>query len=134
MYLSTIVPCLHVAVLFIEDKKKNKLQSHCEIRRPEATLLKVKSFYSRYYNETSCGVHLRGLAPGQHSSKETSREPLATLCPVLQFDRPGNRSRTFHVVSGVFNHCDNWFTPLKIVLFGLSYFAFYVATVQNILL
>ena len=52
--------------------------------------------YSRYYAEaarskrvSSGGAHLRGLAPGRHSSKETSRcggEPLATLC---RFDRSG---------------------------------------------
>ena len=57
---------------------------------------------------TSGGAHLRGLAPGQHSTEETSQrwrvvedsntapkkrhndgESLKTLC---RFDRPGNRT------------------------------------------
>ena len=31
------------------------------------------SLYSPYYAEASCGAHLRGLAPGQHSSEESSQ-------------------------------------------------------------
>ena len=55
---------------------------------PERQRLKIKSsLYLRYYAET-CNEwrdHLRGLAPGQHSSEETSQRlrALAALCPMI---------------------------------------------------
>ena len=54
--------------------------------------LKIKSLlYLRYYAEVSGGVHLHGLAPGQHSYEERRSigEPLPTLCPI---SLPGNQT------------------------------------------
>ena len=41
---------------------------------------------------TSCGAHLRGLAPGQHSSEEMSQRWRVVGDTVSIFDRPGNRT------------------------------------------
>ena len=68
---------------------------------PEADTLATRSSYQKsnlHYirsstpkHVTSGGANLRGLAPEQHSSKETpgSFEPVATLCTT---HRPGIRS------------------------------------------
>ena len=40
---------------------------------------------------TSGGLHLRGLAPGQHSSEEMSQREQA-VSGTVRFDRPGNRT------------------------------------------
>ena len=47
---------------------------------------------SRYYVELCSGVHLRGLAPGRHNSKEHGNvgESSATLC---RFNRAGIEPR-----------------------------------------
>ena len=40
---------------------------------------------------TSCGSHLRGLAPGQHSSEETSQR-WRVVGDTVSFDLPGSRT------------------------------------------
>ena len=69
--------------LFIHNKMPDRFKHYF-------TYSKIKSnlHYTRRITPkrvTSCGAHLRGLAPGQHSSEETSQRSLATLC---RFDRP----------------------------------------------
>ena len=41
---------------------------------------------------TSCGAHLRGLAPGQHSSEETLQRWRVVGNTLCRFDRPGYRT------------------------------------------
>ena len=41
---------------------------------------------------TSGGIRLRGLAPGQHSSEETSQRWRGSWQHCVLFDRPGNRT------------------------------------------
>ena len=81
------------------------------------------SLYSRYYAE-ACNewrIHLRGLAPGQHSFEETSHggEPLATQYPIRP-NRDSFKLKTFHAYSDVINH-----TPIISILlhFTIPYFA-----------
>ena len=59
--------------------------------------LKKFSLYSREYTEAvpRGGSHLRGLAPGQHSSEETSPPPLR--CPGLGVAPQTSRSDSVRV-------------------------------------
>ena len=43
---------------------------------------------------TSGGAHLRGLAPGQHSSEETSQRWRADIDTVFRLTRPGIKLKT----------------------------------------
>ena len=51
---------------------------------------------------TSGGIHLRGLAPGQHSSEETSQRWRAVGDTVLDFTGPGFDPTTSGIDCGTF--------------------------------
>ena len=84
---------LHTHYQAREHRKTRKLSSTVLLRVENQ---KSNLHYTRRITPkrvTSCGAHLRGLAPGQHSSEERRNggESLATLC---RFDRLGNRTQT----------------------------------------
>ena len=69
---------------------------------------KIKSsLQSRYYTQTcvtSGGAHLRGLAPGQRSSEETSQQRRAVDNSGSEITGPGIEPKTSRADSNVGNH------------------------------
>ena len=53
-------------------------------------------------------MHLRGLAPGQHNSEETSQRSQAVVDPVLDLTDPGNEPQPPRAQSDIFDHCFTW--------------------------
>ena len=94
--------CSQVEIFLFE----NICQSDCLYARTEPVIknlisLAFKSICNLHHTRgitpkrvSSGGVHLRDLAPGQHSSEETSLR-WESMANYLQFNRPGNRTLDF---------------------------------------
>ena len=78
---------------------------------------------------TNGGVHLRGVAPGQHISKETSQRWRSIGCTVSNLTGPKIEPLTSRAKNKVFNSCANFlvkilqfFTPKTIDDNTVNYF------------
>ena len=92
------------------DKVKSNATSKTLMHSQKLPSKKKKIKFSGILQKrvTSGGAHLHDLAPGQHSSEETSQRWRAVGDTVSGLTDPRIEPQTFHTDSDVFNHHTNW--------------------------